>query len=79
MSRICKSYSAKLKAKAAIEALQGETSILEICKENNIPKSNLLEWKNKLINEAKQSTYRCTKGTGWLEIYSRRLIRCIKL
>jgi transposase-like protein len=40
MSRICKSYSAKLKAKAAIEALQGETSILEICKENNIPKSN---------------------------------------
>jgi transposase-like protein len=52
MSRICKSYNAKLKAKVAIEALQGEASILEICKENNIPKSNLLEWKNKLINEA---------------------------
>jgi transposase-like protein len=52
MSRICKSYNAKLKAKVAIESLNGESSILEICKENNIPKSNLLEWRNKLISEA---------------------------
>jgi transposase len=52
MSRVCKSYDANLKAKVAIEALKGESNILEICKENNIPKTNVLDWKNKLIAEA---------------------------
>lgn len=52
MSRTCKSYASKLKAKVAIEALSEKASILEICKENNVPKGNVLEWKNKLINEA---------------------------
>lgn len=50
-SRICKSYEAKLKAKVAIEALKG-ANILEICKENKVPKSNVIEWKNKLTSEA---------------------------
>lgn len=50
-SRSCKSYDAKLKARVGIEALKG-SSILEICKENNLPKTNVLDWKNKLIEEA---------------------------
>lgn len=52
VSRTCKSYSSKLKAKVAIEALSEKMSMLEICKDNNVPKANVLEWKNKLINEA---------------------------
>ena len=50
-SRSCKSYDASLKARVAIEVLKG-VSIVEVCKENNIPKTNALDWKNKLIAEA---------------------------
>lgn len=50
-SRICKSYDAKLKARVAIEALKG-VNILELCKENKVPKSNVIEWRNKLTSEA---------------------------
>jgi transposase len=52
VSRVCKSYDSHLKAKVAIAALKGESSILEICKEHNIPKTNVLDWKNKLVEEA---------------------------
>jgi transposase len=56
MVRICKTYDAKLKAKVALEALKGEASILEIAKNNNIPKTNIMEWKNKL-NECAESIF----------------------
>jgi transposase-like protein len=52
MSNTHKSYDAKLKAKIAIEVLKNDTDILEICKNHNIPKTNAIDWKNKLIEEA---------------------------
>lgn len=47
-----KSYDAKLKAKVALEVLKNDSDILEICQSNNIPKTNAIDWKNKLIEEA---------------------------
>ncbi len=41
-SRSCKSYDASLKARVAIEVLKG-VSVVEVCKENNIPKTNALD------------------------------------
>jgi len=52
MSKIYKSYDAKLKAKIAIEVLKNDADILEICKNHNVPKTNAIDWKNKLIDEA---------------------------
>lgn len=52
MSKAYKSYDAKLKAKVAIEILKNDADILEICKNHNIPKTNAIDWKNKLIEEA---------------------------
>lgn len=49
MSKNCKVYDPKFKAKVAIEALKGEASILEISKSHNVAKTNVLDWKNKLI------------------------------
>ena len=49
MSTSCKVYDPKFKAKVAIEALRADASILEISKANNVPKTNVLDWKNKLI------------------------------
>jgi len=52
MSKVYKYYDPKLKAKIALEVLQNDADILEICKNHNIPKTNVLDWKNKLIEEA---------------------------
>lgn len=52
MKRAYKTYDAKLKAKVAIAALCGESNTLEICKEYNIPKANVFEWKSRLEEEA---------------------------
>lgn len=52
MSKTYKSYDAKLKAKIAIAVLKNDADILEICKNHNVPKTNAIDWKNKLIDEA---------------------------
>ena len=53
MSKKHKKYNPELKAKVAIEALKNENNLIEICAKNNIPKTNVHEWKEKLIKEAK--------------------------
>ena len=52
MGKAHKGYDAKLKAKVALEVLKNDKDILEICKNHNIPKTNAIDWKNKLIEEA---------------------------
>lgn len=49
-----KKYEARLKAKIACDALKGESSILTLCTEHNIPKTNVLEWRDKLIAESEK-------------------------
>jgi transposase-like protein len=53
MSKVHKNYEAKLKANVAIEVLKNDSDILEICKKHNIPKTNVIEWRDKLVEEAK--------------------------
>ena len=52
MSNAHKSYDAKLKAKIVIEVLKNDADILEVCKNHNVPKTSVIDWKNKLIEEA---------------------------
>lgn len=46
-----KSYDAKFKAKIALALYKGDSSILEICAKDKIPKTTVTEWHNKLVNE----------------------------
>ena len=52
MKRVCKTYEAKLKAKVALEAVIGQKELIEISTDYNIPKSTIIEWRDKLLNEA---------------------------
>lgn len=52
MSKKYKKYSAKLKAEVAFSVLKGTKSDLELCSEYKIPKTNLYEWKQKLLEGA---------------------------
>ena len=54
MTKKLKTYDASLKAKVALEATKKEKTILEICSEYNLPKSNVTEWQNKLTENAAQ-------------------------
>ena len=54
MIKKLKTYEPALKAKVALEAHKKEKTILEICSEYNLPKSNILDWQNKLLNSAEQ-------------------------
>ena len=54
MTRTCKTYDAKLKAKVAIELLQSKKDVIEIAAAHNLPKSTILEWKEKLLNDAQE-------------------------
>lgn len=51
MTRICKKYDANLKSEVAISYLQNPNTT-EISAKFNVPKTNILDWKNKLIDEA---------------------------
>ena len=51
MKRSAKKYDAQLKAKLALELVSEKKSILEICTEHKIPKTTLIEWKEKLEKE----------------------------
>ena len=48
MSKKIKSYDKSLKAKIALEAYKGEKTMLEICSQYNVPKTNVHDWLNKL-------------------------------
>jgi transposase-like protein len=52
MVRECKSYDSKFKAKIALEILQGKKELIEIAAEYNVPKSTIVEWRDKLLKEA---------------------------
>lgn len=52
MSKKYKKYDAKIKAEVALKAIQGKASDLEICSEYDVPKANVHEWKNRLIDSA---------------------------
>lgn len=54
MKRICKTYDPQLKAKIALELLKGDKEVIEIASEYNLPKSTILEWKEKLEKEAQE-------------------------
>jgi 1-deoxy-D-xylulose 5-phosphate reductoisomerase len=45
-------YSAKTKAKIALAAIKGETSLLAICAASRVSKTSALEWRDKLVAEA---------------------------
>lgn len=51
MAKIVKNYDKSLKAKIALEAHKGEKSILEICSEYKVPKTNVHDWVRKLTEE----------------------------
>ena len=48
MPKKMKNYDKSLKAKIALETHKGEKSVLEICSEYNVPKTNVHEWLRKL-------------------------------
>ena len=52
MAKGYKNYDAKLKAKIALESIKGDRSILQLCAENNVSKSSVIEWRDKLVQEA---------------------------
>jgi transposase len=52
MTRECRSYDAKFKAKIALEILQGKRDLIEIAAAYNVPKTTIVEWKEKLLKEA---------------------------
>jgi len=49
MVRRIKAYDSRFKASIAISALSEAKSLLEIGSEHNVPKSNIIEWRDKLI------------------------------
>jgi transposase len=52
MKRSVKKYDAQLKAKLALELVSGKKTLIEICAEQKIPKTTLIEWKEKLEKES---------------------------
>jgi transposase-like protein len=52
MKRSVKKYDAQLKAKLALELVSGKKTLIEICTEHKIPKTTLIEWKEKLEKES---------------------------
>ena len=48
-----KSYDSSFKAELALKLLKEEKSILELSAEYKVPQTNLSEWKNKLVSQAK--------------------------
>lgn len=54
MTRICKTYDPKLKAKVALEAIEGKKELIEISTEYNISKTTVCEWRDKLLKEASE-------------------------
>lgn len=50
--RTCKTYDAKFKAKIALEAISSSKDLIEISAAHNVPKSTIIEWKDRLLNEA---------------------------
>lgn len=49
-----KNYTSEFKAKVVIAAIKGEKGTAEICSEFNIPATNLVDWKNKAIENLHQ-------------------------
>jgi len=54
MSKRGRGYDCKFKAEMAISALNETKSIVEICAEHNVPKTTVIEWRDKLITEASE-------------------------
>jgi len=54
MKKVNRSYDSRFKAVVAISALSNEKSLVELCSEHNVPKSNVIEWRDKLISEASE-------------------------
>ena len=52
MTRTCKTYDSRLKAKVALEALIGQKELIEISAEHNISKTTICEWRDKLATQA---------------------------
>lgn len=52
MKRTCKTYDSQLKAKVALEAIEGKKELIEISAEHNISKTTICKWRDKLVNEA---------------------------
>jgi transposase len=52
--RACKTYDAKFKAKVAIEAISSSKDLIEISAAHNVPKTTIIEWKERLLNEASE-------------------------
>ncbi len=47
-----KCYDAKTKAQIAVAAMKGEASLLQICADNKVAKTSVVEWRDKLHAEA---------------------------
>jgi transposase len=52
MSKGYKSYDAKLKARIALESMKGDISLVQLCADNKISKTSVIEWRDKLTQEA---------------------------
>jgi transposase len=52
--RTCKTYDAKFKAKVAIDAISTSKELIELSVAHNVPKTTIIEWKEKLLNEASE-------------------------
>ena len=52
--RTCKTYDAKFKAKVALESIRASKELIELSAAHNVPKTTIVEWKERLLNEASE-------------------------
>lgn len=50
----CKTYDSKFKAEVALQALDNSKSLVEIGSERNVPKTTIIEWRDRLISNASE-------------------------
>ena len=52
--RTYKTYDAKFTAKVAVESIRASKELMELSAAHNVPKTTIVEWKERLLNEASE-------------------------
>ena len=59
-----RSFTAEFKAKVVLEALRGESSQAELCRQHNLSEDQLSKWKQQLIENAASLVAATDKHSG---------------
>jgi transposase len=59
-----KAHSAEFKFKVAIEAIRGEKTMVELCREYSVVSSQIFKWKKDLLEKGKEVFSRGGLGDG---------------